>query len=166
MQRVVLLIQWKWVFLLCVLTCLENWEKARFSTDPCVTRLWYSAKFSHHLHKAWGGRPSWKVQHRHTGMQACCGSEDNGLCLELGGSRVTARDGLSTLSDSPHGSSTVPLGTSANQILHFIPKHIHWNFETEIFKSHSRCFTRAALACTYRCTHFQTERETKWGRQD
>lgn len=163
----VLLIQWKSFFLLYVLTCLENWEKAVFSTDPCVTTLWSSAKVSHHQHEAWGGRTSWKVQHRHAGMQACRGSENNGLCLELGRSQVRASDALRTPPVTLRASAA-QLRSEQAQIKScvFTLKHIHWNFETEIFKLHSCCFTRAALACTYRCTHFQTQWETKWGRQD
>lgn len=71
-----------------------------------------------------------------------------------------------TARDAPQVRGTLSLRTSANQILHFILKYIHWNFETEIFKLHSCCFTRAVLPWTYRCTHFQTEWETKWGWRD
>lgn len=71
---------------------------------------------------------------------------------------------LETLPVTLH--STASFRTSTNQILHFILKHIHWNFETEIFKLHSCCFTRAVLPWTYGCIHFQTEWETKWGWRD
>lgn len=75
------------------------WKTGRRQHFP-LTPVWYSVKVSHHQHGAWGGRSSWKVQHRHTGMQTCCGSEDNGLCLQLGRSQVRAslRTHLVTLS--------------------------------------------------------------------
>lgn len=59
-------------FLFYSLTCLENWEKLVFSIDPCITRMWYSAKVSSHQQEAWGGRTSWKVQHQHTEKQQSC----------------------------------------------------------------------------------------------
>lgn len=74
--------------------------------------------------------------------------------------RVTVR---ATPCDAPQVRGTLSLRTSANQILHFILKYIHWNFETEIFKLQSCCFTRAVLPWTYRCTHFQDRMRDKMG---
>lgn len=59
-------------------------------------------------------------------MQTCCGSQDDGLCSELGRLEVRARDGVRTHPVSlPNFSSTAQLGAGANRILHFILKHIH-----------------------------------------